>query len=91
MRVDRRIQYGEFDYAKSYPIILQANHEFTKLIFRNEYRRLEHYVVEQLLSSGRDHYWLIRGKSQCKAIIRVRIICFKNKSMPIEQLMKNLP
>ncbi|XP_047545909.1 uncharacterized protein LOC125077861 [Vanessa atalanta] len=91
MRVGGRLDNANFIYNKKHPIILQSAHEFTKLLFDYEHRRLMHAGPQLLLASIRETYWPIGGRNLAKACFHRCVRCRRMKGAIVTPLMGNLP
>ncbi|XP_062542104.1 uncharacterized protein LOC134210100 [Armigeres subalbatus] len=72
-------------------MILPPSHPFTKAIIRSVHRSNMHVGAQTTLNAVRREFWIIRGKSTVKAIIRSCVKCSKLNARPIRQYMGDLP
>ncbi|XP_025832766.1 uncharacterized protein LOC112905148 [Agrilus planipennis] len=91
LRVGGRIQNSQYNYDKKHPMILPPSHSFTKLLLRHEHTRLMHCGPNLLLSSIRDRFWPIAGKTLAKRIVHDCLLCARFKPTPFYHIMGNLP
>lgn len=91
MRVGGRLKYSNYVYTKKFPILLHANHEFTKLLFEHEHRKLIHGGPQILLAHVRETFWPIGGRNLARATVRKCIKCFRFKPRTVQPIMGNLP
>lgn len=91
IRVGGRLSNSEFDADKKHPIVLSADHQFTKMLFLREHLKLLHAGPQLLLSSIREQFWPIGGRNLAKKIVHNCIKCFKNKPQQSQALMGELP
>lgn len=91
LRVSGRLINSEFDYNKKHPIILDANHNFTKLIMKHEHLRLFHAGPQLTLASVRERFWPIGGRNLARSTIKKCIICTRLRGKTIQPIMGNLP
>ena len=57
------------------PILLRSNSYFTELIVLKWHNEVKHSGLESTLNRIRCKYWLIRGQSTVKSIIRKCVTC----------------
>ncbi|XP_072403142.1 uncharacterized protein [Diabrotica undecimpunctata] len=57
LRVGGRLRNSNFSYQKKHPILIQSNHKFTILFFRQEHFKLCHAGPQHLLAHVREKYW----------------------------------
>lgn len=91
MRVGERLKNSEFTIDKKHPIVISAEHQFTKTLFLTEHLRLLHAGPQQLLFSIREHFWPIGGRNLAKKIVRNCVRCFRNNPQQIQTPMGELP
>lgn len=91
MRITDRLLLSNFKYEKKHPILLSANHSFTKLLFENEHRKLFHAGPQLLLSSIREFYWPIRGRNLAKSTVHNCVKCFRTNPRQTNPIMGHLP
>lgn len=91
LRVGGRLTNSDSAYDERFPIILCRKHHLTKLIFESEHKRLLHAGPLQLLSTIRDRFWTIGGRSLAKLVVTNCIQCFRAKPKQYEHILGNLP
>lgn len=91
LRVGGRIQSSAEPYNKKHPIILDSNHNFTKLLFAHEHIKLLHGGPNHLLTSLRQTYWPISGRILARTTVNNCRICRILKAQSINPVMGNLP
>lgn len=91
LRVGGRLQLSYLDYAKKHPILLSAKHRFTLLLFEAEHKRLLHAGPQMLLSSIREHYWVIGGRNLARKVAHRCVKCLRANPKPLTQIMGTLP
>ena len=74
-----------------HPPILPARHHVTDLIIRHAHISIGHQGREHTLSKLRESYWLIRGSSSVRRVLRTCTSCKKRQAKPLEQEMADLP
>ncbi len=63
----------------------------TDLIIQYHHFAIGHMGQKSVLGSVRQRFWIIKGRSAVRQVIRRCIDCQKRKNQPSEQLMANLP
>ncbi|XP_028159804.1 uncharacterized protein LOC114352407 [Ostrinia furnacalis] len=91
LRVGGRIDNSNYDYEKRHPVVLNANHPLTKMIFQQEHLRLLHCGPQHLLASIRDQYWPIGGRNLARKTVRNCHVCRRFTSKTMSNIMGNLP
>ncbi|KAK9739109.1 Integrase zinc binding domain [Popillia japonica] len=87
MRVYGRLQNSQFNENKKFPLILDAKHTLTKLIFNDAHLKLMHAGPQLLLSHIRENYWPIGGRNLAKQVVRNCVTCFKVNPYPLKPLL----
>nr|XP_049702535.1 uncharacterized protein LOC126055847 [Helicoverpa armigera] len=91
LRVGGRLQNSEFDYDKKHPMILDAKHQFTQLLFRQQHERLFHAGPQHLLASIRERFWAIGGRNLARSTTKKCLLCTRFRGKTIQPIMGNLP
>lgn len=91
LRVGGRLKLSNYHFDKKHPILLPKNHVLSTLIMRHEHIRLLHSGPQQMVSSTRDQFWILSGRTLAKGVVRDCLICFKGKAKTHKTLMGNLP
>ncbi|XP_067665015.1 uncharacterized protein [Haliotis asinina] len=90
IRAGGRLRQTSLQYDQVHPIILPAKHQIAKLIMRDVHEKLCHVGPERTLSESRRKYWIIRGRSMAKGIVKNCVTC--KLRQPVHQtLMSDLP
>ena len=77
-----RLSNAELPYSTKFPILLPKSHHFTSLIILRAHERVLHNGVKETLTELRSKYWIIRGRSTVRTIVRQCIICRKAEGRP---------
>ena len=77
-----RIQNADVPFATKHPTMLHRDHQLTKLIVRSAHERVLHNGVKETLTELRSRFWLVKGRSFVKLIVRQCTTCrrFEGKS-----------
>ena len=62
-------------YEKKNPLLLRRDSQFSKLIVLRSHKQMFHSGVESTLSNIRLYYWIIRGRSFVKSILKKCYLC----------------
>ena len=80
MRCQGRIGNAEtVPYSAKYPILLPAEHYFTRLCVLDAHRKVLHCGVKATLTELRSRFWLVRGRSMVKKILHGCALCRKHE------------
>ncbi|XP_072392248.1 uncharacterized protein [Diabrotica undecimpunctata] len=91
LRVGGRLSNSNFSYQKKHPILIQSNHKFTILFFRQEHFKLCHAGPQHLLAHVREKYWPLHGKSLARRTVRECLRCFRFNPDQVNPIMGDLP
>ncbi|KAK3700060.1 hypothetical protein QZH41_004360 [Actinostola sp. cb2023] len=91
LRVGGRLVEAPVDDEFKHPIILPYRHPVTDLIIEHYHITVGHMGQESVLSSLREKFWIVKGRSAVRRVNRKCIDCQKRKAKPGEQYMANLP
>ena len=91
LRVRGRLASAPVPYEKKHPIILPYKHHVTDLIIKQYHESLGHMGQECVLSSLRETFWVVKGRSAVRRVLRRCIDCQRRNTHPGEQFMANLP
>ena len=79
-------------YEAKHPIVLPYRHQVTDLIISEHHQKTGHMGQEYVLSSLRQLYWIIKGRSAvCRSVISSCFPCKRRGAVRGEQLMADLP
>ena len=81
-RCGGRLSNAEIAYATKHPILLPKDHYFTKLVILRAHERVLHNGVKETLTELRSMFWIIRGRSVVKLIIRQCTVCLRYEGKP---------
>ena len=91
MRVGGRLENSDYPYEKKHPLIIHSTHQFTKLLFRFEHRKLMHAGPQLLLATIKENYWPVGGRNLAKLCCRECVLCKRIRGKIIAPIMGNLP
>ena len=78
-RCGGRIVNANIPYGTKYPILIPGEHYFTKLIILRCHERVFHNGVRETLAEVRAKYWIMRGRSVIRKILRQCVVCRKTE------------
>ena len=91
LRVGGRLENAAISYDAKHQIILPYRHHVTNLIIQKYHQEAGHLGQEYVLSSLRQLYWIIKGRSAVRRVLSECFLCRKLSVARGEQLMANLP
>ncbi|CAH8653316.1 unnamed protein product [Heterobilharzia americana] len=89
--VGGRLNYSDYPLTFKHPVILPRHHFVTELIIRHYHIIEGHTGTSQVLATLRRNYWIIKGISAVKRVIRKCIECRRLKAALGQQMMAPLP
>ena len=75
LRVGGRLENALIKYEAKHPVILPYRHQVTDLIISEHHQKTGHLGQEYVLSSLRQLYWIIRGRSAVRRVISSCVPC----------------
>lgn len=91
LRVHGRLARASVNDDVRHPIILPNKCHVTSLIVRQYHAMLGHAGKEHVLSSVREKYWIIKGRSEVRAVLRECVLCKQRLATACVQQMADLP
>lgn len=91
LRVGGRLSEFTLSFDSKHPVILPGKHNVTQLIIKECHKNVGHQGREHVLSSLRQKYWIIKGNTTVRKVIRDCIKCRRYQAPVVQQLMANLP
>ncbi|CAH8504042.1 unnamed protein product, partial [Heterobilharzia americana] len=85
--VGGRLNYSDYPLTFKHPVILPRHHFVTELIIRHYHIIEGHTGTSQVLATLRRNYWIIKGISAVKRVIRKCIECRRLKAALGQQMM----
>lgn len=81
-RCGGRLSNADIPYSAKHPILLPKHHHLVALIVKRAHERVFHNGVKETLTEIRSKYWILKGRSFVKMIIRQCVICRKFEGKP---------
>ena len=91
LHVGGRLQRAPLTDAAKYPIILPSKNHVTEMIITHYHKIEGHVGANQVLASIRQKYWILRGPTAVKRVVRRCITCQRWNARLGEQVMAPLP
>ena len=91
LRVSGRLVNAPVAYERKLPIVFPYKHHVTDVIIQQYHESLGHMGQESVLSSLRETFWIIKGRSAVRHVLRRCVDCRRRNILPGEQFMANLP
>uniref|UniRef100_A0A183JQR5 Integrase_H2C2 domain-containing protein n=1 Tax=Schistosoma curassoni TaxID=6186 RepID=A0A183JQR5_9TREM len=91
IRVEGRLQLSCLPFETKYPIIFPNNHFVTDMIIMHYHLINAHVGVTQTLSSIRGEYWIVRGYSTVRKVLKRCYLCRRLYPTPCSRIMAPLP
>ncbi|XP_058837430.1 uncharacterized protein LOC131693535 [Topomyia yanbarensis] len=91
IRLGGRLRHSLESENTKHPIVLPAQHQFTRLILRYYHERLLHAGPQLLLGVVRLKFWPLGGRSVARHIVHKCQRCFRSKPTLVQQFMGDLP
>lgn len=79
LKVGGRLTNASVDKAK-HPVILLSRHPVSDMIIRQHHAEVGHMGQESVLSSIGKDYWIVKGRTAVKRVIRSYVMCQRRKA-----------
>ncbi|XP_068247720.1 uncharacterized protein [Palaemon carinicauda] len=90
IRIRGRLEFSNLNYDTKHPVIILKG-QFAKLLIRFQHRFLKHAVVDTVISSLRNNFWIIGMRRLAKTVIKECLSCRWHNSKPCSQPVAPLP
>ena len=91
LKVGGRLSHSGLKNESKHPAILPYKHHITDLIIEHHHISMGHMGQETVLSSLRRKYWIVKGRSAVRRVMRKCMSCQRRNARPGEQYMADLP
>ncbi|KRX86446.1 hypothetical protein T4E_10538 [Trichinella pseudospiralis] len=91
LRVGGRLENAELPSHMKHPVILPGDHALTMGLIRRCHARQMHAGTTHTLAILRQQYWVLKGRTQVKKVIRHCFACRRAVARPIQPRMAALP
>ncbi len=89
--VGGRLEFANIDEQAKHPVILPYKHHATDLVIRHYHEVAGHMGQESVLALLREKYWVLKGRSAVRRVVRLCVDCQRRKRPTCEQFMADLP
>lgn len=79
------------DEDLKHPFILPSHHHVTELLIQYHHSKVGHLGQESVLSSLRERFWVVKGRSAVRRTVKKCLDCQRRKAPTGEQFMAKLP
>ncbi|KRX59244.1 Protein UBASH3A -like protein [Trichinella sp. T9] len=91
LRVGGRLGRAQLEEETKFSALLPRKGMIVDLLNRREHNRQLHAGVAQTLAALRERFWILRGRSAVKRVLRTCGICRRVAARPFQQRMGDLP
>ena len=91
LSVGGRLESAPIDEDLKHPFILPSHHHVTELIIQYHHSKVDHRGQESVLSSLRERFWVVKGRSAVSRVLKKCFDCQRRKAPTGEQFMAKLP
>ena len=91
LRVGGRLKNCPISNSRKHPIILPKSHHVVTLIIQDAHEKVGHCGREHVLAEIRERYWILRGNSAVRKVLRNCLSCRRRQGSLMKQKMANLP
>ena len=91
MRVGGRIVDAAIPFQSKCPMILPPGHHVTQLLIAHYHQKLAHAGQDHILAQLREKFWIPKGRSAVRKVVRACLSCKKYNAVRMEQMMASLP
>ena len=91
LRVGGRLVNARVCSRSKYLIIMPCKHPVTDMIIRYHHAQVGHMGQESVLSSLRREFWVMKGRTAVRRVVRNCMECRRRKARLGEQFMADLP
>ena len=91
IRVGGKLVNALVSDKSKHPIIIPSKHPVTDMVIRYDHAEVGHMGQESVLSSLRREFWVIKGRTAVRHVVRGCMDCQRRKARLGEQFMADLP
>ena len=82
MRCHGRLENAPLPFESKFPILLNSDHKLTELLVKETHYRNLHSGTKQTLTDLRQRFWIVKGRSFVKKVLKYCRICRKSAGPP---------
>ncbi|KRX11896.1 hypothetical protein T07_13198, partial [Trichinella nelsoni] len=87
LRVGGRLAFSELPRETRNPMLLPHGDGVVKLLIQQVHEQQLHAGIDQTLAATRKRFWITRGRSAVKEVVRKCVVCRRVTARPFEQQM----
>ena len=91
LSVGGRLESAPIDEDSKHPFILPSHHHVTQLLIQYHHSKVGHLGQESVLSSLRERFWVVKGRSAVRRTLKKCLDCQRRKAPTGEEFMAKLP
>ena len=91
LRVGGRLSEAPVSFDAKFPMIVPTKHHITRLLILSYHQRLAHAGQDHILACLREKFWIPKGRSVVRNVVRSCLSCKKQRAKSMEQMMAALP
>ena len=91
LRVGGRLKNAPIIYEARHPLILPYKHDLSDLIVMHYHRATGHAGQDYVLSNVRQKFWIMKGRSAVRRVIRSCFSCRRRNATRGQQIMADIP
>ena len=91
LRVGGRIPEAPIALEAKFPMIVPPKHHVTQLLIQAYHHKLAHAGQDHILAQLREQFWIPKGRSAVRKVVRSCLTCKKQRAARMEQMMAALP
>lgn len=91
IRVGGRITEAPVSFDSKFPMIIPPSHHVTRLLIEHFHQALAHAGQDHILAQMRERYWIPKGRSAVRKVVRSCLSCRRYQAAAMEQMMAALP
>ena len=91
LRVGGRVSAESIPPGARCPMILPPKHHVTQLLITAYHQKLAHAGQNRMVALLRERFWILKGRSAVRNIVRACMKCKKLRAARMEQMMATLP
>ena len=91
IRVGGRISEAPITQGAKCPMIISPKHHVARLLIEDSHQKLVHAGQEHILTQLRQQFWIPKGRSAVRKVVRSCLTCKKHRATKMEQMMTALP
>ena len=91
LRVGGRISEAPIALEAKFPMNVPPKHHVTQLLIQAFHQKLAHAGQNHILAQLREQFWIPKGRSAVRQVVRSCLACKTQGAVRMEQMMATLP